>query len=75
MGSANLTEEQIMQRYPSSILEWEMKHGIGRYERNGMLYVCAMRPFAQVCESINREREAIEAKEHRREILNDGQQD
>lgn len=67
MGSANLTEEQIAQRYPSSIVAWEMKHGIARYEHNGMLYVCATRPFDEVVESISKEREELNARERRSE--------
>ena len=63
MGNANLTEDQIAMRYPSSILEWEMKHGIGRYEHNGVLYVCCTRPFEEVVESIEREREQLRARE------------
>ncbi len=60
MGSANLTEKEIAMRYPPSIIEWEMKHGIGRYEKDGMLYVAAMRPFDEVCESILKEKEQRE---------------
>ena len=63
MGSANLTEQEITMRYPSSILEWETKHGIARYEKGGMLYICCTRPIDDVCESINREREVIDARE------------
>lgn len=63
MGSANLTEQEITMRYPSSIVEWEMKHGIGRYEKDGMLYVSAMRPFDEVCESILKEKEQRETRE------------
>ena len=69
MGSANLTEKEITMRYPNSILEWEMKHGIGRYEQNGVLYVCAMRPFEEVCESIRKEQEQIKAREREKERM------
>lgn len=62
MGSADLTDEQIAMRYPSSILEWEMKHGLARYEHNGMLYVCATRPIDEINASIQREKEAKEAR-------------
>lgn len=65
MGSANLTEQEIVMRYPISILEWEMKHGIGRYEKDGMLYVAAMRPFDEVCESILKEKEQTIEREKR----------
>jgi hypothetical protein len=57
METANLTDEQIAMRYPSSIIEWEMKHGFARYERNGMLYVCAVRPIEEINESIRKENE------------------
>lgn len=62
MGRADLTDEQIMMRYPPSILEWEMKHGLARYERDGMLYVCATRPLEEIEESIRKEREQIDAR-------------
>lgn len=64
MGSANLTENEIIMRYPKSIIEWEMKHGIVRYEKNGMLYVGASLPNDVVFESIRREREQIIAREN-----------
>lgn len=62
MGSANLTEEEIQMRYPPRILEWEMKHGFARYERNGMLYVCAVRPIDEINESIRKEKEEFEKR-------------
>lgn len=63
MGSINLTEEEIQMRYPKSIIDWEMKHGIARYERNGMVYICCVKPFEDVCESIRKEKEQTEARE------------
>ena len=62
MGSANLTDEEVAMRYPPSILEWEMKHGLARYERNGMLYICATRPLEEINASIRREKEEKEAR-------------
>ena len=67
MGSANLTDEEITMRYPASILDWEMKHGIARYERNGMLYVCATRPIDEINESIRRESEQREERHRKQE--------
>lgn len=66
MGSANLTSEEIAMRYPPSILEWELKHGIVRYERNGVLYVSCARPFADVCASIEKESAQRDAQERMR---------
>lgn len=57
MGSANLTEQELLMRYPPSVLEWERKHGFARYERNGVLYVCAVRPIEEINESIRKENE------------------
>lgn len=57
MGSANLTEDEITMRYPKSIIDWELKHGIVRYEKNGMLYVRGQFPEEMIFESIRRERE------------------
>ena len=62
MGSANLTAEQIAARYPPSVIAWEMKHGFARYERNGMLYVCAVKPIEEINESIRREDEERAAR-------------
>ena len=67
MGSANLTDEELQMRYPSSVLEWEMKHGIARYERNGMLYVCATRSIDEINESIRRESEQRELRHRKQE--------
>ena len=72
MGSANLTEEQIAARYPSSIIEWEMKHGFARYESNGTLYVCATRPIDEINESIRRESEQRE-RHKKKEVLHESQ--
>lgn len=66
MGSANLTEEEIAMRYPPSILDWEMKHGIVRYERNGVMYVSCARPFDEVCASIEKENAQRDARERMR---------
>lgn len=63
MGSANLTENEVIMRYPQSIIEWELKHGIVRYEKNGMLYVRGHLPEEVIRDSIRREREQIMAKE------------
>ena len=68
MGSANLTDQEIAMRYPPSIIAWEMKHGIVRYERNGMLYIAGTRPYEEICESIQKERVQIDelAKKRKR---------
>lgn len=63
MGSANLTENEITMRYPQSIIDWELKHGIVRYEKNGMLYVRGQLPDEMIFESIRREREQNEKRE------------
>lgn len=62
MGSANQTEKEIIMRYPQSIIDWELKHGIVRYEKNGMLYVRGQLPEDMIFESIKRERMANEKK-------------
>lgn len=59
MGSATLTETEVIMRYPKSIIEWEMKHGIVRYEKNGMLYIRGQMPEDMIFESIRREREKL----------------
>lgn len=59
MGSATLTETEVIMRYPKSIIEWEMKHGIVRYEKNGMLYIRGQMPEDIIFESIRREREKL----------------
>ena len=51
--------------YPQSIIAWEIKHGIQRYEHNGMVYVCAPH-FQGTCESIARE---VRQKEAARKTL------
>lgn len=56
MGSPNLTDEQKVMRYPPSILAWERKHGIARYEKNGVQYICGVRPNDEIFDSIRRER-------------------
>ena len=66
MGSANLTTEQITMRYPNSIIAWEMKHGIVRYEQDGMLYISCARPFEEVCESIDKELVQLEEMSKRK---------
>ena len=63
MGSANLTEKEIIMRYPKSIIDWELKHGIVRYEKNGMLYVRGQLPEEMIFESIKREHIANEKKQ------------
>ena len=76
MGSPNLTNDEITMRYPQRIIDWEMKHGIARYERNGMLYVCCVKPFEDVCESIRKENEQKEATKRNRymEVNKNGNQ-
>ena len=66
MGSANLTSEEIAMRYPASIINWELKHGIVRYERNGVMYVTCARPFEAVCASIEKESAQRDAQERMR---------
>ena len=65
MGSANLTEKEIIMRYPQSIIDWELKHGIVRYEKNGMLYVRGQLPEDVIFDSIQRERMANENRQKR----------
>ena len=72
MGIANLTEQEITMRYPPSIIAWEMKHGIVRYERNGMVYIAAARPIEEISESIHKERvqrDELEKKRRRGESV------
>ena len=69
MGSGNLTEDEITMRYPQSIIDWELKHGIVRYEKNGMLYVRGHLPEEMIYESIRRERIANENREKRGESV------
>lgn len=69
MGSANLTEKEIIMRYPQSIIDWELKHGIVRYEKNGMLYVRGQLPEEVIFDSIQRERMASENRQKRGEKL------
>lgn len=60
----NHSEEDIrVMRYPSSIIDWELKHGIVRYERNGVMYVSCARPFNDVCASIDQENAQRAAQE------------
>jgi hypothetical protein len=68
MAVRQLTEEELKMRYPPSIIEWEMKHGIMRYEKGGTTYVCCAKPFEQVCESIDKENEQIRTKLRLREL-------
>lgn len=56
MADMNLTDEQLMMRYPPNIVDWEMKHGIVRYEKNGMTYVALAKPIDEVFESIELEK-------------------
>ena len=63
MGSATLSDNDKIMRYPASIIEWELKHGIVRYEKNGMLYVRGHLPEEMIYESIRRERIANENRE------------
>ena len=66
MNNATLTEEQIKtMRYPPSIIEWELKHGIVRYEQNGMLYVRGQFPESVIFDSIRREQKEIKEREER----------
>ena len=67
MGSANLTERERIMRYPPSIIAWEMKHGIVRYEKNGMLYIAGGRPHEEICESILKERVQLQEQEKRKQ--------
>ena len=57
MSIANLTEQEVQMRYPPNVIEWERKHGFARIERNGVLYVCAVRPIEEINESIRKENE------------------
>lgn len=68
-NDTNMTDEELAMRYPQSIIDWEMKHGIVRTERNGMVYVGCARPFEDVCASIDRERRQLAARER----MNGGQ--
>ena len=67
MESTQLSEQELAMRYPPSIVEWEMKHGIMRYEKNGVTYVCCAKPFEEVCESIRKENEQRETRRRLRE--------
>ena len=67
MENNELSDVELAMRYPPSIIDWEMKHGIVRYEKNGMTYVCCARPFKEVCESINKEEAEIKARIAKRE--------
>ena len=67
MGSANLTPEQIVMWYPPHIIAWEMKHGIARYEKNGMLYITGVRPHEEICESLRKERIQLEEETRRKQ--------
>lgn len=60
-----LTEDEITMRYPKSIIEWELKHGIVRYEKGGMLYIRGQLPEDVIRESISRERAQIREREYR----------
>ena len=62
MENNQLTPEELNRRYPPSIIEWEMKHGIMRYERNGVTYVCCAKPYQEVFASIDKENEQIKKK-------------
>lgn len=62
MEARQLTAQELERLYPPSIVAWERKHGIIRYEKNGMVYVCCARPFEDVCASIDRENEQIKAR-------------
>ena len=68
MEARQLTEEELLRKYPPSIVEWEMKHGIIRYEKGGTTYVCCGKPFEQVCESINKEEEQRRVRRRLREL-------
>lgn len=68
-NETKMTDEELTMRYPQSIVDWEMKHGIVRTERNGMVYVSCARPFEQVCASIDKERRQIAMRER----MNGGQ--
>lgn len=67
MGSANMTEQEKVMRYPPSIIAWEMKHGIVRYEKNGMMYIAGIRPHEEICESILKERVQLQEQEKRKQ--------
>ena len=66
MGSVNLTADEMTMRYPQSILQWEQKHGIARYEKNGIVYVCSTRTMESLCESILNEKVKRETQERLR---------
>ena len=68
MENNQLSPEELNRRYPPSIIEWEMKHGIMRYEKNGVTYVCCAKPFADVCESIDKENESIKTRFRLKEL-------
>ena len=67
MEARELTKEELFRKYPPSIVEWEMKHGIIRYEKNGVTYVCCGKPFDDICESIRKEEESRRARIQLRE--------
>ena len=60
-----MTEEEIARHFPQSIIDWELKHGIVRYEKNGMIYVRGQLPEDVIFDSIRREREQIREREYR----------
>ena len=67
MEARELTREELERKYPPSIIEWEMKHGIIRYEKNGTTYVCCGRPYEEVLESIRKESEQRETRRRLKE--------
>ena len=56
MADQNLTDEQMMMRYPPDIVKWEMKHGIVKYDEHDMTYVALAKPIDEVFDSIEREK-------------------
>jgi hypothetical protein len=64
MGS-NLDKDDISRHFPQSIIDWELKHGIVGYEKNGMISVRGQYPEDVIFESIRREREQIKEREYR----------
>lgn len=67
MENQGLTDKEMFMKYPPSIVEWEMKHGITRYERNGMTYIACAKPFSEVCASINREERERRIRQYEKE--------
>ena len=67
MENDQLSEQELVMRYPVGIIAWEMKHGIARYERNGVTYICCAKPLADVHGSIDRENAELAKRARLRE--------